>query len=134
MSFLKLGLSLLVSSSVLMAGTVITSRVQASPFVAPVSVSGLQSVSTASVTVSGTATMVGTVTLTGPAPVGGAKVALKGSSRSETLPAGVVVPEGSSSATFNILSTGVAKNTLITIKATHNAISKETTYTRTPQN
>ena len=92
----------------------------------------LQSVSTSVATVAGTTTLTGTVTLTGPAPVGGAAVALKGSYKSESFPAGVIVLQGNTTATFTISSTGVAASRLMTVKATHNGISKMTTYTRTP--
>ena len=100
--------------------------------VAPLSVSGLQSLSMSSASVAGTTPLTATITLTGPAPAGGVKVALKGTSRSESFVAGVVIPEGSSTGTFTVASTGVAKSTLVTLKATHNAISKEASYTRTP--
>ncbi len=93
---------------------------------------GLQSLSTSVATVAGTTTLTGTVTLNGPAPAGGTAVALKGSYKSETLPAGVIVPAGSSTANFTISSTGVTASRLITLKATHNGISKMATYTRTP--
>ena len=93
---------------------------------------GLQSLSTSVATVAGTTTLTGTVTLSGPAPAGGTAVALKGSYKSETFPAGVIVPAGSSTANFTISSTGVAASRVITLKATHNGISKMATYTRTP--
>lgn len=93
---------------------------------------GLHSLSTSVATVAGTTTLTGTVTLTGQAPVGGTAVALKGSYKSESFPAGVIVPAGSTTANFTISSTGVAASHLITLKATHNGISKMTTYTRTP--
>jgi hypothetical protein len=130
-------LSAMVGISMMLVGVVspvvtLDSPVQASSMVAPLSVSGLQSISTSTAAVSGTTTLTGTVTLTGPAPAGGAKVALKGSSKSESFAAGVVIPAGNTSANFTISSTGVSVTTLMTLKATYNGISKETTYTRTP--
>jgi hypothetical protein len=92
----------------------------------------LQSLTTSVNTVAGTTTLTGTVTLTGTAPAGGVKVAIKGSSRSESFPAGVIVAQGTSSYTFTITSTGVAASRLITLKATSNGVVKEATYTRIP--
>ncbi len=137
MSNIRVGIAAMVGVSMMIAGVMMPAEAKTSVgfepvMVAPLSVSGLQSLSASVSTVSGTTTVTGTVTLTGPAPVGGIKVALKGSSKSETLPAGIVIPQGSSTGTFTITSTGVTKNTLITLKATHNAIVKEATYTRTP--
>jgi len=137
MSMIQLSLSAMVGISVMLVGVVTPvltqdSPVPASAMLAPLSVSGLQSISTSTSVVSGTTTLTGTVTLTGPAPIGGAKVALKGSSKSESFAAGVIIPQGNTSANFTISSTGVSASTLITLKATSNGISKETTYTRNP--
>ena len=137
MSKYRVGLSAFFGISMMIAGVVMPavakeSSVVEPAVVTPVSVTGLQSLSVSAATVAGTNTVTGTVTLTGPATVGGIKVALKGSSKSETIPAGIVIPEGSSTATFTVTSTGVTKSTLITLKATYNGISKETSYTRNP--
>lgn len=137
MSMIQVSMSAIVGMSMMIAGVMMPvvaqeNTNQVSALVAPLAVSGLQSLSTSTTAVGGTTTLTGTVTLTGPAPVGGIKVAIKGTSKSETLPAGVVIAQGSSSGTFTITSTGVLKNTLITLKATHNGISKEATYTRIP--
>ncbi len=136
MSVVKVGLTALVGISMMIAGVVLPSMAKASSAVEPAVLApaptSLQSLSTSVSTVSGTTTLTGTVTLTGPAPVGGVKVALKGSSRTESFPAGVIVAEGNSTATFTISSTGVTASRLITLKATSNAVSKEATYTRTP--
>jgi len=134
---IQVSMSAFVGMSMMIAGVVMPvvaqeNTNQVSALVAPLAVSGLQSLSTSTTAVGGTTTLTGTVTLTGPAPVGGIKVAIKGTSKSETLPAGVVIAQGSSTGTFTITSTGVLKNTLITLKATHNGISKEATYTRIP--
>jgi len=137
MTMIQVGMSAIVGISMMIAGVVMPAVAQentnqVSALVAPLSVSGLQSLSTSTSSVGGTTTLTGTVTLTGPAPAGGIKVAIKGTSKSETLPAGVVIAQGSSTGTFTITSTGVSKNTLITLKATHNGISKEASYTRIP--
>ena len=136
MSVVKVGLSALVGISMMIAGVVMPTMAKASSAVEPAVVApaptGLQSLSTSVSTVSGTTTLTGTVTLTGAAPAGGVKVAIKGSSRTESFPAGVIVAEGNTTATFTISSTGVAASRLITLKATSNGVAKETTYTRTP--
>ncbi len=137
MSMIQVSMSAIASISMMIAGVVMPvvaqeTTNQASALVAPLAVSGLQSLSTSTSAVGGTTTLTGTVTLTGPAPVGGIKVAIKGTSKSETLPAGVIIAQGNSTGTFTITSTGVSKSTLITLKATHNGISKEATYTRIP--
>jgi hypothetical protein len=134
---IQVSMSAFVGMSMMIAGVVMPvvaqeNTNQVSALVAPLAVSGLQSLSTSTTAVGGTTTLTGTVTLTGPAPAGGIKVAIKGTSKSETLPAGVVIAQGSSTGTFTITSTGVSKNTLITLKATHNRISKEASYTRIP--
>lgn len=137
MTMIQVSMSAIVGMSMMIAGVVMPAVAQentnqVSALVAPLSVSGLQSLSTSTSSVGGTTTLTGTVTLTGPAPAGGIKVAIKGSSKSESLPAGVVIAQGNSTGTFTITSTGVLKSTLITLKATHNGISKEATYTRIP--
>ncbi|MFY8052044.1 MAG: hypothetical protein ACOVP2_05465 [Armatimonadaceae bacterium] len=136
MSIVKVGLTALVGISMMIAGVVLPTMAKASSAVEPAVLApaptSLQSLSTSVSTVSGTTTLTGTVTLTVPAPVGGVKVALKGSSRTESFPAGVIVAAGNSTATFTISSTGVTASRLITLKATSNGVSKEATYTRTP--
>ena len=136
MSVVKVGLSAVVGISMMIAGVVMPTMAKASTAVEPAVLApaptGLQSLSTSVNTVAGTTTLTGTVTLTGAAPAGGVKVAIKGSSKSESFPAGVIVAEGTSSYTFTITSTGVPASRLITLKATSNGIVKEATYTRTP--
>lgn len=136
MSVVKVGLSAVVGISMMIAGVVMPTMAKASTAVEPAVLApaptGLQSLSTSVNTVAGTTTLTGTVTLTGAAPAGGVKVAIKGSSKSESFPAGVIVAEGTSSYTFTITSTGVPASRLITLKATSNGVVKEATYTRTP--
>jgi hypothetical protein len=136
MSVVKVGLSAVVGISMMIAGVVMPTMAKASTAVEPAVLApvptGLQSLTTSVNTVAGTTTLTGTVTLTGAAPAGGVKVAIKGSSRSESFPAGVIVAQGTSSYTFTITSTGVAASRLITLKATSNGVVKEATYTRTP--
>ena len=136
MSVVKVGLSAVVGISMMIAGVVMPTMAKASTAVEPAVLApaptGLQSLSTSVNTVAGTTTLTGTVTLTGAAPAGGVKVAIKGSSKSESFPAGVIVPQGNTTHTFTITSTGVPASRLITLKATSNGVVKEATYTRTP--
>ena len=136
MTVTQIRMSALLGVSMMIAGVMMPAMAKTTAAVEPAVLApaptALQSLSTSVATVAGTTTLTGTVTLNGPAPVGGTAVALKGSYKSETLPAGVIVPAGSSTANFTISSTGVAASRLITLKATHNGISKEATYTRTP--
>ena len=136
MTVTQIRMSALLGVSMMIAGVMMpamaTTTAAFEPAVLAPAPTGLQSLSTSVATVAGTTTLTGTVTLSGPAPAGGTAVALKGSYKSETFPAGVIVPAGSSTANFTISSTGVAASRLITLKATHNGISKMATYTRTP--
>ena len=136
MTVTQIRMSALLGVSMMIAGVMMpamaTTTAAFEPAVLAPAPTGLQSLSTSVATVAGTTTLTGTVTLSGPAPAGGTAVALKGSYKSETLPAGVIVPAGSSTANFTISSTGVTASRLITLKATHNGISKMATYTRTP--
>ena len=136
MTVTQIRMSALLGVSMMIAGVMMPAMAKTTaafePAVLAPAPTGLQSLSTSVATVAGTTTLTGTVTLNGPAPAGGTAVALKGSYKSETLPAGVIVPPGSSTANFTISSTGVTASRLITLKATHNGISKMATYTRTP--
>ena len=136
MTVTQIRMSALLGVSMMIAGVMMPAMAKTTaafePAVLAPAPTGLQSLSTSVGTVAGTTTLTGTVTLSSPAPSGGTAVALKGSYKSETFPAGVIVPAGSSTANFTISSTGVAASRLITLKATHNGISKMTTYTRTP--
>jgi hypothetical protein len=136
MTVSQIRMSALLGVSMMIAGVMMPAMAKTTaafePAVLAPAPTGLQALSTCGATVAGTTTLTVTVTLNGPAPVGGTAVALKGSYKSETLPAGVIVPAGSSTANFTISSTGVTVSRLITLKATHNGISKMATYTRTP--
>ena len=67
----------------------------------------------------------GTVTLTSPAPFGGLQVTLSSSSPA-SVPASVMVPAGSTSATFNITTSPVANSTTTTISASYNGGAAQT--------
>lgn len=136
MTVTQIRMSALLGVSMMIAGVMMPAMAKTTAAFEPAVLApvptALQSLSTSVATVAGTTTLTGTVTLNFPAPAGGTAVALKGSYKSETFPAGVIVPAGSSTANFTISSTGVTASRLITLKATHNGISKEATYTRTP--
>lgn len=136
MTVTQIRMSALLGVSMMIAGVMMPAMAKTTAAFEPAVLApvptALQSLSTSVATVAGTTTLTGTVTLNGPAPAGGTAVALKGSYKSETFPAGVIVPAGSSTANFTISSTGVTASRLITLKATHNGISKMATYTRTP--
>jgi hypothetical protein len=74
----------------------------------------------------------GTVTLTAAAPPGGALIALASASRVVSVPASVTVNAGASSATFGIATTTVAAQTLATLSATYQGITKTITFTANP--
>lgn len=136
MTVTQIRMSALLGVSMMIAGVMMPAMAKTTaafePAVLAPAPTGLQSLSTSVANVAGTTTLTGTVTLSGPAPAGGTAVALKGSYKSETFPAGVIVLQGNTTATFTISSTGVSASRLITLKATHNGISKMATYTRTP--
>lgn len=76
--------------------------------------------------VKGPATVTGTVTLTQAAPQGGVIVALASSaSGTASVPAAVTVPEGSSSADFEVSAQRVAVTTMAVISATYAGVTKQ---------
>jgi len=74
----------------------------------------------------------GTVTLSGPAGSGGTVVALQSGNSAATVPASVMVPAGSNSATFTVSTIGVNSQTTSAITATLNGTPKSATLTITP--
>jgi hypothetical protein len=74
----------------------------------------------------------GTVTLSTGAPSGGAAVALLSASPSITVPAGVTVPQGASSATFPIATSVVSSSTSATLSASYGGMSKTLIFTAEP--
>jgi hypothetical protein len=70
----------------------------------------------------------GTVTLSPQAPSGGAAVTLTSSNPSlASVPANVVVPEGATSATFQVTTAATKKNALATLSASCNGVAKTAT-------
>ena len=82
-------------------------------------VAALATLTVAPGTVFGGSPATGTVALSAPAPTGGLLVKLVSASDKLTVPAGVVVPAGATSATFPITTTAVSTQTsaLLTAKA-----------------
>jgi hypothetical protein len=74
----------------------------------------------------------GTVTLTSAAPAGGALVSLSSASSAVTVPGSVSVNQGASSATFGITTSVVTTQTLATLSATYNSVTKTTTFIVNP--
>ena len=68
--------------------------------------------------VNGGTSSTGTVTLTAVAPTGGFSIALASDSASATVPAAVLVPAGSASATFTVSTLGVQNQVIATITGT----------------
>ena len=71
----------------------------------------------------------GTVTISQAAGSSGTSVALSSSSADAGIPTSVTIPAGATSATFNILTNGVAKTETVTIIATAGASSKQASLT-----
>ena len=81
-------------------------------------------------TVSGGSPSIGTVNLTIAAPAGGVVVALVSSNGTRaTVPPTVLIPAGTSSATFNIVTTASSKKTNVRITASYNGVTKSATLT-----
>ena len=74
--------------------------------------------------VNGGTPAVGTITLTGIAPAGGMTVAVADNKAFTAVPASVVVPAGSTSQTFTVVTGGVQLNVTSTVTATLAGISK----------
>ena len=69
----------------------------------------------------------GTVTLSGPAPAGGAQVFLSSSNGAATVPSSVIVPAGTTSATFTVNTSFVLISTSATISASYNGTTRTAT-------
>ena len=77
--------------------------------------------------VGGVGTSTGTVTLSGPAPAGGAQVMLSSDNSAASVPPSVIVPAGSTSATFTVNTSVVLVSTSATISASYNNTSQSAT-------
>ena len=74
----------------------------------------------------------GSVSLTAVAPPGGALVVLSSASSAVSVPANVTVSAGAGSAPFGITTSAVATQTLATLSASYNGVTKTTTFTVNP--
>jgi LmbE family N-acetylglucosaminyl deacetylase len=97
--------------------------------VMPPSVSSLSLTPT---TLTGGSAATGTVTLDGPAPAGGAQVTLSSSNAAVTVPAGVTVAAGATSASFNLGTSAVAGSTTVTISASSGGATRSASITVLP--
>lgn len=73
-----------------------------------------------------------TAVLNGPAPVGGAQVTLSSSHSAASVPASVTIPEGGSSATFDVTTTAVTASTTANITGVYNGVSRVSSLTINP--
>jgi hypothetical protein len=92
----------------------------------------LTSVSLNPTTVAGGHKSTGTVTLSGPAPAGGVTISLTSNNTFiGTVPASVVVPAGSTTATFAVSTRSFLITWQVVITASYNGTSKTATLTVT---
>ena len=82
--------------------------------------------------VTGGTSSTGTVNLSGPAGTGGAKISIQSSNAAASVPGSVIVPAGSTSATFTITTTPVATASTATITGTLNGANQTATLTVNP--
>jgi len=107
--------------------TVRSFTVQSAPATA-----ALSSVSMSPTSVVGGNNSTGTVRLSSAAPAGGVVVTLSDNSSAVSVPAGVTVNAGATSANFTATTTSVTSSTSSTITATYNGTSRTATLTVTP--
>ena len=97
--------------------------------VTPSAAASLSTVAVNPASVTGGASSQGTVTLTSPAPVGGFAVSLSSGNAAATVPAGVSVAQGATSATFAIATSAVTTSTPVTITASAVGVTRTATLT-----
>jgi hypothetical protein len=98
----------------------------------PASAAALASISASPNPVVGGNPSTGTVILTAAAPAGGTLIALGSASSVALVPGSVTVSAGASSATFGITTASVTTQTLATLSATYQGVTKTTTFTANP--
>jgi FG-GAP-like repeat len=99
----------------------------------PAPPAALSAVSVNPTSVTGAASAQGTVTLTSAAPTGGFAVSLSSSNTAAaTVPAGVSVAQGATSATFAITTSAVTASIPVTITASAGGVTRTATLTVTP--
>jgi hypothetical protein len=100
---------------------------------APSPPASLSNVAVNPASVSGGASSQGTVALTSPAPAGGFAVSLSSGNAAATVPAGVSVAQGATSANFPIATRAVTPSTPVTITASAGGVTRTATLTVNPQ-
>ena len=98
----------------------------------PASAIALASISASPNSVVGGHPSTGTVSLTAAAPAGGALITVGSASSAVSVPGSVTVSAGASSATFGITTAAVTTQTLATLSATYQGITKTTTFAVNP--
>jgi FG-GAP-like repeat len=101
--------------------------------VTPSAAASLSTVTVNPASVTGGTSSQGTVTLTSPAPAGGFAVSLSSGNAAATVPAGVSVAQGATSATFAIATNAVTTSTPVTITASAAGVTRTATLTVNPQ-
>jgi len=127
--------SVTASTTLTISGTYGGATRSATLTVAPPSApAALSTVSVSPTSVTGGSSAQGTVTLTSPAPAGGFAVSLSSShTAAATVPAGVSVAQGATSATFAIATSAVTASTPVTITASAGGVTRTATLTVNPQ-
>jgi hypothetical protein len=98
----------------------------------PVAGASLASLTVNPASVQGGTSVTGTVALNGPAPTGGTVVTLgSGNSAVASVPTGITIPAGSSSATFTVTTTATSVSTPVAISAAFGGTTQSTTLTVT---
>ncbi|MFY7954369.1 MAG: hypothetical protein ACOVT5_17845, partial [Armatimonadaceae bacterium] len=90
--------------------------------------SKLTGLSFPSTPVPGGSAVIGTVTLSGKAPAGGLTVRLRSSTTAATVPGTVMVPEGSTNATFTVTTTTVLADTVVPVTAVLNGETRSASF------
>jgi len=98
----------------------------------PSGAAALASINANPSTVVGGNASTGTVNLTSAAPAGGVDVSLSSASTAVVVPGSVAVNQGATSANFGITTSTVATQTLTTLSASYNGVTKTTTFTVNP--
>jgi putative pyrroloquinoline-quinone-binding quinoprotein/IPT/TIG domain-containing protein len=112
------------------SGAILSATLTVQPASVPPPTTGpvLSSLSLAPSTVRAGSPSQGTVTLTGAAPAGGMQIALSSDNTSvATVPTGITVPAGASSAVFTVQTRRIRTSTSVTISASGGGVTKQAT-------
>jgi hypothetical protein len=115
-------------------GTARSATLTVTPPPPPPPPASLSTVAVNPASVTGGASSQGTITLTSPAPAGGFAVSLSSSNtEAATVPAGMSVVQGATSAIFAIVTSAVPASTPVTITASAGGVTRTATLTVNPQ-